>query len=86
MTEYPRPARKNSGMSGAIAPTAIAAGTSGVRRNGSATTACAGVNGIRYPTRNPARVRLPRRSTAMPPARPALPTVSPSSATFALLR
>ena len=32
-------ARTNSGRSGAIAPTAIAAGISGVRRNGSATTA-----------------------------------------------
>src|SRR5690606_14648362 len=39
--------RVNSGRSGVIAPIAIAAGISGVRTNGSATTAWAGVNGIR---------------------------------------
>ena len=38
--------RTKSGRSGAIAPTAIAAGTSGVRTNGSATTAWLGVNGM----------------------------------------
>ena len=38
--------RRNSGRSGAIAPIAIAAGTRGVRRNGSATTAWLGVKGM----------------------------------------
>ena len=64
--------RRNSGRSGVIAPTAIAAGTSGVPTNGSATTAWLGVNGTRqpaWPTKRPARVFLPRRSTDTPPGR-----------------
>ena len=71
--------RTKSGRSGAIAPIAIAAGTSGVRTNGSATTAWLGVNGMSLGlafrtrsrlsdrTKTPASVFLPRRSTETPP-------------------
>lgn len=40
----------------------------------------------RYARTTPARVFLPRRSTARPPARPAPSKVAPSSSTFTLLR